>query len=160
MPDRRDSALIEVAVDAARVTDDFVRGVIGLADGQIGDDNQQHSWLQRRLRGRAGERSVARGMGGIYAPEQLRKAAVEADEFVVAVHALASAWTPPALDAHGRLVALGIEDIPVTLRNPEIGSGSPLLRDVHDRLSRSIALLGEARTKAILAEMRAARGES
>jgi hypothetical protein len=160
MLDRRDSALIEAAADAARVTDDFVRGVIGLADGQIGDDNQQHSWLQRRLRGRAGQRSVARGMGGRYAPEQLRKAANEADEFVVAVAALADAWTPPALDAHVRLAALGAAEIPVMLRAPEIGSGSPQLRDVHDRLSRSIAILGEARTKAILAEMRAARGES
>jgi hypothetical protein len=107
MPDRRDSALIEAAADAARVTDDFVRGVIGLADGEIGDDNQQHSWLQRRLRGRGGQRSVTRGMGALYAHEQLRKAANEADELVVAVHALAEAWTPAGLDAHGRLAALG-----------------------------------------------------
>ncbi len=160
MPDRRDSALIEAAADAARVTDDFVRGVIGLADGQIGDDNQQHSWLQRRLRGRGGQRSVARGMGALYAHDQLRKAATEADEFVAAVQALAGAWTPPALDAHGRLAALRVEEMPVTLRDPQVTSGSPALRDVHDRLSRSIGILTEARTKAVLAEMRAARDGS
>jgi hypothetical protein len=159
MPDRRDSAVIEAAADAARVTDDFVRGVIGLAAGEIGDDNEHHSWLQRRLRGRGGQRSVARGMGALYAHEQLRKAANEADEFVAAVHALAFAWTPPALDAHGRLAALGVDEIPAILRDPDVTSGSRALRDVHDRLGRSIAILTEARTKAILAEMRAARGD-
>jgi hypothetical protein len=119
MPDRRDSALIEAAADAARVTDDFVRGVIGLADGEIGDDNQQHSWLQRRLRGRGGQRSVARGMGALYAHEQLRKAANEADEWSSPCPRPRRGLDAAGLDAHGRLAALGVDEIPAILRDPE-----------------------------------------
>ena len=38
--------------------------------------------------------------------------------------------------------------------------GSDALRDVHERLSRTLAVLNEARTKAILLEMRRARDQA
>ena len=155
---RRDSVLVEAALDAARVTDDFVRGVLGLGVGQIGDDNQGKPRWQRWLNGR-GQRAVVQGLGAQFAPEQLRKAANEADELVAAIDDLVGAWTAPALDAAGRLGAVGVRHIPDTLRGPDIGARSSELKEVHDRLSRVIGILSEARATVILAEMRAARDQ-
>lgn len=150
----RDVALLGTAIDAATVTDDFVRGVIGVGEGRIGDDNQQHSWLQRVFRGRVGQRSIVRGMAGVYAGEQLRKAAAEAEQLVRAVHDLASAATPPALDAYRELMSLRIDELPDHLRHPRLTSRSEELRDVHARLSRTVGVLADARGRVVLAEMR------
>lgn len=157
--DRRDSALIDAAIDAARVTDDFVNGVLQLRAGQIGDDNRTKSWLQRRLGGR-GQRSVVKVLGARYAPEQLRKAADEADELVAAVDALGVAWTPPAKEAFERVEALRVGEVPGILRDPATVDDAARIRDVHERLARTISLLNEAHARTILIEMRVARGES
>jgi hypothetical protein len=156
---RRDSVLIDAALDAARVTDDFVRGVVGLGGGRIGDDKQRMSLKDRILKGR-GQRGVVMAMTAQYAPEQLRKAAIQATELVAAVDDLGGAWTPPALDAAGQLSALGVQQIPEILRDPDVGARSPALRDVHDRLGRAISVLNEARSKVILIEMRTARDQA
>lgn len=161
MADRRDSALIELAIDAARVTDDFIRGVLENASGRAGGSDQVDRGWRRFLHlgggTFSGEKSVVRAMGAQYAPEQLRKAANAADELVAAVHDLAGAWTPPAQDAVARLGALAIDEIPWLLRRPDLRGGSAEVRDVHERLSRTIAALNEARTQAILIEIRRAR---
>jgi hypothetical protein len=157
---RRDSYLIDVAVDAAKVTDDFVRGVLGLAAGQIGDDRaRRRTWVPSVLAG-VGRRSAVQGLGATYAPEQLRKAALQADEFVAAAEDLVTSSTQPALDAAGRLGVLRVRDIPEILRDRDTTSRSPQLRDVHDRLSKAIAVLNAARSAVILAEMRAAREQA
>jgi hypothetical protein len=156
---RRDSLLIDHALDAARVTDDFVRGVVGLGGGRIGDDNQRKTLKDRVLQGR-GQRSVVLAMAAQYAPEQLRKAAIQSLELAAALDDLAGAWTPPALDAAGQLRAIGVQFIPEILRNPDVDARSPELRDVHDRLARAISVLTEARARVILAEMRAARDQA
>lgn len=102
---------------------------------------------------------VVQGLGAQFAPEQLRKAANEADELVAAIDDLVGAWTAPALDAAGRLGAVGVRHIPDTLRGPDIGARSSELKEVHDRLSRVIGILSEARATVILAEMRVARDQ-
>lgn len=162
MTDRRDSALLDEALDAAKVTDDFVRGVLENASGKAGGSDQvDRGWRKYlHLGGRlSGERSVVRGMAGQFGPEQLRKAANAADELVAAVDAVALGWTPAALEAAGRLGALHLEELPGVLRDPSTTSQSAALRDVHDRLSRAIAVMNEARTRAILHEMRQARDQ-
>ena len=156
---RRDSALIDAALDAARLTDDFVRGVVGLGGGRIGDDKHHMSLRDRILKGR-GQRGIVMAMTAKYAPEQLRKAAIQADELVAAVDDLADAWAPPALDAAGQLGALGVRYIPEILRDPDIGARSPALRDVHDRLGRAISVLNDARAKVTLIELRTAREQA
>jgi hypothetical protein len=159
---RRDSAVLDEAIDAAKVTDDFVRGVLENAAGKAGGSDQiDRGWRKYlHLGGRlSGERSVVRGMAGAYAPEQLRKAANAADELVVALEAVAFGWTPAALGVAGRLDGLHLEEIPAILRDPATTAGSPAVRDVHERLSRAVAVMNEARTQAILFEMRQARDQ-
>jgi hypothetical protein len=155
---RRDSHLIDLALDAARVTDDFIRGVLGLAAGQIGDDTvKRRTWMPSVLAG-MGRRSTVQGLGATYAPEQLRKAADQADELVAAVADLDRAHTPLAVAAVGRLSSLRIPEIPEILRDRATTSRSPQLGEVHERLSKAIAVLDQARAKVIVAEMRAERG--
>lgn len=160
--DRRDSVLVDLAIDAARVTDDFVRGVLENTDGRAGGGEHVRRGWRRFIGGGAilGEQAVVRAMGARYAPEQLRKAAAEADDFVRTVDDLAGAWTPPALAAAGRLGALGVRQIPDTLRAPDIGAGSPDVAVVHQQLAQAIAILNEARARVVLAEMRAARDQA
>ena len=103
MTDRSsDLALIEVALDAARVVDDFVRSVVELAGGELGGGRDVHrSWTQRKLGSWLyGERDIARSFASLHDRDQLLKAAGAADELVAAVEALgtggvaASAPTP------------------------------------------------------------------
>jgi hypothetical protein len=163
MDDRRDAAIIELAIDAARVTDDFVRGVLENAAGTAGGaQHVDRGWRRfTHLAGRTfgGERSVVRGMAARYGPEQLRKAAEAADDLAVALRELARAGAPAAREAFTRIAALGADGLPGLLRDPATTPESPALRDAHDRLSRTLAILNEARTAAILAEMRRARDQ-
>ena len=161
MDDRRASAIVELAIDAARVADDFVRGVLENVAGTAGGAQQvDRGW--RRLANMAGqtfggERSVVRGMAARYGPEQLRKGAAAADELVDAVNDLAALDAPPVREAVDRL---DLAALPAVLRDPATTPGSDALRDVHERLSRTLAVLNEARTKAILLEMRRARDQA
>lgn len=160
MHDRRDSALIDEALDAARVTDDFVRGVLENASGKAGgSEHVDRGWRRFLGLGGVAEKRVVRGMAAQYGPEQLRKAANAADELVEAVRELAIAWTPAAQAAATRIGELGIHELPTILRHPDTTPGSPAAREVHERLSRTVAALNEARTQAILAEMRRARDQ-
>lgn len=158
MADRRDSALLELALDAARVTDDYVRGVLENTTGTAG--GSEHVRRGRFMGALAaiglfGERPVVRAMGARYGPEQLRKAAEPAEDLVAAVAALADAWTPAARGAVGRLAALGLADLPELLRDGDVTRAG----DVHERLTRAIATMNEARTAAVLFEMRQARDQ-
>lgn len=160
MHDRRDSALIDEALDAARVTDDFVRGVLENSSGRAGgSEHIDRGWRRFLGLGGVAEKSVVRAMAAQYGPEQLRKAANAADELVEAVRELAIAWTPPAQAAATRIGELGIEELPAILRRSDTTPGSPAVRDVHERLSRTMAALNEARTQAVLAEIRHARDQ-
>lgn len=156
-----DSLLIEIALDAARVTDDYVRGVLDLRWGRAGGDEHLRRgwrrWVGLPAQRLYGERQVVQGMAAQYAPEQLGKAARQADDLVVAVAELASAWTAPAQAASAALAQVGLREIPDILRRASGGSLSPEVRDVHGRLSRAIALLNDARAQVIVAEMRATR---
>jgi hypothetical protein len=155
-----DSALIEAALDAARVVDDFVRGVLDLDRGRIGGGARADQHVVARVFSSLTafvQRGVVQGMGAQWAPEQLRKAANEAVDLVTAIDDLAGAAMPPSLDAHSRIVALGTREIPEILRRPDVGSRSPELADVRERLVRTIAVLNETRTKVVLAEMRNTR---
>lgn len=164
MDDRRASAIVELAIDAARVADDFVRGVLENAAGAAGGAQQvDRGW--RRFANMAGqtfggERSVVRGMAARYGPEQLRKGASAADELVELVNGLAALDAPPVREAVDRLAGLDLAALPAALRDPATTPGSDALRDVHERLSRTVAILNEARTKAILLEMRRARDQA
>jgi hypothetical protein len=159
MPDRRDSALIDEAIDAATVTDDYLRSVLlNMAGTAGGSEHVDRGW--RRLLnfggGRvSGERAVVRGMGARYAPEQMRKAGAAAQDLLDAVNALADAWTPPAVEATSRLAALGLDDLPFVLADGDVTRAG----EVHERLSTAVAILNEARTRTILHEMRAARDQ-
>lgn len=159
MPDRRDSALIDDAIDAATVTDDFVRIVLQNMSGTAGGSEHVDRGWRRVLHvggGRwSGERAVVRGLGAQYAPEQLRKAGAAARDLVTAVAALADAWTPAAIEATARLAALSLDELPWILADGDTARAG----EVHERLSRAVAILNEARTRTILHEMRAARDQ-
>jgi hypothetical protein len=146
---------LDLANDAAGVVEDFVNGIIGVGGGEIGGGGEGRNWTQRTL-GRLfhGEKQVAQEMGGQYTPEQLRKAADAADELVAAVDELGNATLEPAKQAGQAVTELGVRDIPATLRNAELRSDSPELAEVHTQLSKIIGVLGEARSRTLLAEMR------
>ena len=78
----------------------------------------------------------------------------EADELVAAVDELGNATLEPAKQAGQAVTELGVRDIPATLRNAELRSDSPELAGVHTQLSKIIGVLGEARSRTLLAEMR------
>lgn len=159
MPDRRDSARIDEAIDAAKVTDDFVRGVLQNMSGTAGGIEHVDRGWRRLLHlggGRlSGERAVVRGIGARYAPEQLRKAAAPAQDLVDAITALADAWSPPAIEATARLTGLALDELPWILADGDVTRAS----EVHERLSNAVAILNEARTRTILHEMRSARDQ-
>jgi hypothetical protein len=153
-----DLALIELAIDAARVVDDFVRSVVELAGGELGGGRDVHrSWTQRKLGSWLyGERQLARGFAARHDREQLMKAAAAADELVVTIRALDTGGAAAA-HAHAAAIDLGVEAIPTVLRRPDTRSSSSQLREVHARLARVIATLNEARTRAVLEAMRSER---
>jgi hypothetical protein len=127
-----DLSLIDTALDQARVVDDFVRGVITLADGRLGGvDERGGTWSERLTKRLPGGRSLARALGASYGPEQLRKAA--------------------------NATEAGVEALPGLLRQPDVTASSPGLREAHATLSRTIGILTEAKARALLADMRAAR---
>lgn len=147
---------LDLASDAAGVVDDFVTGVIGVGGGEIGHSGDGRNWTQRTL-GRIfhGDRQVAQEAGGLYAPDQLRKAADAADELVAAVDELGNATLEPAKQAGQAVTELGVREIPGTLRKPDLLSSSPELASVQTQLSKIVGVLGEARSRTLLAEMRA-----
>lgn len=147
---------LDLASDAAGVVEDFVTGIIGVGGGDIGGGGKGRNWTQRTL-GRLfhGEKQVAQEAGGLYAPDQLRKAAEAADELVATVDELGNATLEPAKQAGQAVTELGVRDIPATLRNPDLLSTSPELAAVHTQLSKIVGVLGEARSRTLLAEMRA-----
>jgi hypothetical protein len=153
-----DLALIELALDAARVVDDFVRSVVELAGGELGGGRDVHrSWSQRMLRGWLyGERDIARGFASLHDRDQLLKAARAADELVAAVEALANGGLA-ATRARAAAAETGVETIPATLRQPALRGSSPDLVSLHAQLARVISVLNEARTRALLETLRAAR---
>lgn len=159
MADRRDTALLDDAIDAAKVTDDYVRGVLENMGGRAGGSEHVDRGWRRFLQlggGRiSGERAVVQAFGARYAPDQLRKAAAAAEELVDAVAALAGAWTPAAAEAIPKLAALALDELPPMLRD-----GDPArARAVHERLSSALAIMNDARGRAILFEMRQARDQ-
>jgi hypothetical protein len=143
-------------IDAARVVDDFVRSIVELAGGELGGGRDvSRNWTQRALGGWIyGERHIARQMSGSHGREQLLKAAVAADELIVEFERLSEARTEPARMARGAAAGLGIADLPAMLRDPGLDPASREAAHVHLQLSRIIAVLHEARTKVMLAEMR------
>jgi hypothetical protein len=147
---------LDLASDAAGVVEDFVVAIIGVGGGEIGKSDDGRNWTQRTL-GHIfhGDRQVAQEMGGLYAPDQMRKAADAADELVAAVDELGNATLEPAVQARQAVTDLGVRDIPATLRNPDLLSSSPELAAVHTQLSKIVGVLGEARSRTLLAEMRA-----
>jgi hypothetical protein len=158
-PERRDLTLLDAAIDAAKVVDDYVRGVIGLADGRWGGVEERKSSWSQRFFGKASwskEHQLARSMGASFGPEQLRKAANAADELVVSIVALDGATTATVQAIYPELLA-AVDGLPATLRDREVIASSRRLRGAHLTLSSAIAKMNEARTRLVLAEMRAAR---
>jgi hypothetical protein len=157
--DRRLSALLEDVIDAARVTDDFVRGVLDNVAGRPGGDTEASRGWRRWVPGSAmfGERARVQGMAVQYGPEQLRKAAVQAQELEPAIAAV-EACPAAAAAVAAELRASGAGEVAPRLSDPELEPRSPGVAEVHRILMRIQAIANEARTKAILAEMRAARG--
>jgi len=151
----RDLLLVDTALDAATEVDDFVRGVLSLADGRLGGvDEKAGTWSERLTKRLPGGKSIAKQLGASYGPEQLRKAANAADRFVVSVDDLTTAEADTALAAHIDLLESGVQALPSVLREPEVTAGSAELRQAHTTLSRAIGILTEARTRMLLAEMR------
>ena len=152
-----DLALIELALDAARVVDDFVRSVVELAGGELGGGRDVHrSWTQRRLGSWLyGERDIARSFAGLHDRDQLLKAAAAADEAVDAVEALGAGGVAAAR-ARSAADEAGVATIPAALRHPALRGSSPELGDVHTQLARVSSVLTEARTRALLETLRSA----
>lgn len=153
-----DSALLAAAIDAAGMVDDFVRGVVGLGDGVLGGASAQHGVVRRALTFLTpvyGAKQVVQGIGSAYAPEQLRKAASEADLLVGALEALTEAGSGEVRMAAQQVFELGAAEFPTTLRRSDLGSRSPELRCLYEQLTRATAILNQARTRALLEAMRA-----
>lgn len=157
--DRRLSALLDDVIDAARVTDDFVRGVLDNVAGRPGGDTDATRGWRRWVPGSAlfGERARVQGMAALYGPEQLRKAAVQAAELAPAIAAIEGCLAPGAAAVATELRACGAGGLAVTLADPGLRPRSPEIADVHRILMRIQAIANEARTMAVLAELRAAR---
>lgn len=157
--DRRLSAMLDDVIDAARVTDDFVRGVLDNVDGRPGGDTDASRGWRRWVPGSAmfGERARVQGMAAQYGPEQLRKAALQAAEIEPAIAAVERSAVTGAASVAGELRASGAGEVAARLGDPELRPRSPEVGEVHRILMRVQTIANEARTKAILAEMRAAR---
>src|SRR5690606_21977691 len=115
-----DAALIAAALDAARTLDDFVGHVVALGAGELPDDGRRDRSL-RALARRAlsasgfGSRHVVQGMAVRYAPEQLRKAAREAEELRRHVAALDTAPGTIGREAADETRRLGADRFAATL---------------------------------------------
>jgi hypothetical protein len=158
-----DLVLIEHAIDSAHVLDDYLRGVVGLAGGQAGGDehdggqSKPQAWVRRvliRAHQPYGQRHVIQGMAAMFAPEQMRKAAIEAVQLSSHIDALATASSSTALRAATDCVELGVAEFATTLSDRNLTSTSAELRGLHRRLGRVIRVLNEARTRATLEAMR------
>lgn len=154
---RTETALIDTALDAARVVDDYVRGVVGLAQGEIGGaDDVKRRWSDRVFgKWVYSQRHVVHGMAGAYGHDQLRKAAAACTDLIDAVTALGRSTSPLARSIGDELAAIGVADLPELMLDAEPGPGSPDVLAIHRRLSRILGVLGTARTRALLAVMRA-----
>jgi hypothetical protein len=98
-------------------------------------------------------------MAAMFAPEQLRKSAVEAVRLSACITELAAAGSPLATRVASDCVDLGVSEFAATLSDREVDSRSPELRDLHRRLGRLIGVLNDARAKAVLAQMRSEPGK-
>ena len=158
--DRSDTALIETALDAARVVDDFVRGVVGLAEGEIGGAGDVKRRWTDRVFGKwvYSERHVVHGMAGAYGHDQLRKASTASRDLLEAVAELGASPSPLARSTAAELAA-SVADLPELLLAAEPGPGSPDVLRIHQRLNGAIGVLNNARSRALLAEMRG-RGDA
>jgi hypothetical protein len=153
---RTDVASIETALDAARVVDDFVRGVVGLGEGEIGGAGDVKRRWTDRVFGKwvYSQRHVVHGMAGAYGHDQLRKASIAAADLTDAVAELARSDSALARSTADE-VAPSVSDLPELLLAAEPGPGSSDVLLIHQRLNRVIGVLSNARTRALLAEMRA-----
>jgi hypothetical protein len=149
------------------VLDDYLRGVIGIAGGQAGGDehdggqSKPQAWVRRvliRAHQPYGQRHVVQGMAAMFAPEQLRKSAVEAVRLSACISELASVGSQLATRAASDCLDLGVSEFSATLSDRHVDSRSPELRVLHQRLGRLIGVLNGARTKAVLAQMRSESG--
>jgi hypothetical protein len=157
---RSDSALIESALDAAHVIDDFVCGVAGLSRGDIGgDDDVRRRWSDRVLgKWLYNQRHVVHGMAGAYAHDQLHKAAKASADLVEAVNRLAEAGSEHLRGTSDELGAIGVEQLPAWLDRADPSPKSADVQRIHQQLSRIIGTLNAARSRAVLAEMRRRSG--
>lgn len=142
------AALLAEVLDAADRADDHVRTVVGLAGGRLGGGaTGGRSWLARRL---AGEGRVAAGFARRYGPDQLHKAARDADELLDGVEGLRATGECEGLVT--RLDELGVRHLADRLRSvppggPELDSLGTTLSAIRGEVVRArIALaLGERR---------------
>lgn len=139
-------------LDAVRVTDDHVTGVLGLVDGRLGGTPTtttdprpgRVAQVAAALGIRRGE--LARGMAYAYGPDQLRKAAVES----VRLPSLAAELRQTGRCA--RLVTC-LDEADVASLPQELARLSPRsaeLREVQLRLSRVQGAAMEAETRLLL----------
>ena len=158
-----DAALVAAALDAAHTLDDYIRGVVSIGAGEAGSDvhdgseSKPQAWVRRVLMRTShgyGQRQVVQGMAAVFAPEQLRKAAVEAVELSSRIDALRSADSEAAKSAADHALELGVGTFAATLSDHSIGSRSPQLHELRRRLGRVLNVLTEARTKLLLEAMR------
>lgn len=138
-------------VDAIDEIDGYVSGVLGLADGRLGgdDDAGRGGWFQQRLRaaGRVlgiGESRVASTYAGAYGPEQLRKASGATDGLLTAVSRLRRSNDERVFELLARLDRLALSHLGTELS--EVSPTSPELVDVHRRLAQARAAAIETTT--------------
>lgn len=147
--------LVEFA-DALDRTDDFVSGVVGLAEGRLGGGSPSRSPVGGRLVSALswfGSGSLASRLAASHGPEQLRKAALEADRAVMALDLLRRerGWEPLV----AKLDDLGIASLPERIRGVDPRSSD--LRSVHLDLQRAAGAVAEARSRRLIAEWRRSR---
>ena len=159
-PARSDSALIESALDAARVVDDYVRGVVGVSAGDIGGGEDVKRRWSDRVFGKwvYSQRHVVSGMAGMYGHDQLRKASTATSDLIDAVERLGGSGSQLSRETYDELANIGVDQLPDLLVRADPSPTSVDVTRIHQRLSRIIGALNAARSRAMLAEMRRQSG--
>jgi hypothetical protein len=149
-----EDVLIAATLDAARVLDDYLGSVLGLAHGDVGQGGPRRFERLRRVLFTQ-QRDLVRSLAHGYGPDQLRKASVAATDLAAAIGDLEAAPPGVARDLGVELRALGMTALPELLVRDGITVTSPELSDAFKRLGAALAAIGRARTARTLARMRA-----
>jgi hypothetical protein len=150
-----EDVLIAATLDAARVLDDYLGSLMGVAQGDVGPSTARHRFGRLRRVLFTQQRDLVRGFAHGYARDQLRKASIAASDLAAAIGDLEAAPPGAARNLGVELRALGMTALPELLDRDDITITSPELAGACKRLGSALAAIGRTRTARMLERMRA-----